>query len=131
MFKRKIDKWYETARKLYRKDKLEEPYNSLFDYYRNMTMDTPYRDCAYLNHFSYFFHYKEEGQLQNLSTNLNRILPEELRDNFNNALEKFSRIVDYDAEENGDLFEDENLFVEDNSEVLKAILEKYINSIEN
>lgn len=129
MFNKKENKWYKVALKLYRKGKLEEPYNSLFDYYINL--DTPYRKGTYLNHLSYFYHYKEEGQLESLSSNLNRILPENLKDNFNTALEKFKKITDYDAEENFDMFDEEDFFVGDNTEILREILENYIKLLEN
>ncbi len=128
MFSRKTDKWYKIALKLYKRGKLEEPYNSLFDYYINMTVDYPSKEQC-LNHYIYFSHYKQEGLLKNLCANLTRILPVNLKDNFEIALEKFEKITDYDAEENYDLFEKEDDYVDDNAEVLKNILENYINSL--
>ena len=115
--------------KLHRKERLDEPYNSLFYYYINMTYDTPFRGAAFLNHFSYLFHYKLEESLDDLTKNLNNVLPERFKINFNSALEKFNKITDYDAIENVDLFEAEDDFVEENSEELKCILENYINSM--
>lgn len=129
LFNRKKNKWYYVAMKLHRKERLAEPYNSLFYYYINMTRDTPFRGVAYLNHFSYLFHFKLEDSLDDLTANLNGILPEKFKDNFAGALEKFKKITDYDAIENCDLFEVEDEFVEENSEVLKDILENYINSL--
>lgn len=131
MFNKKENKWYKVAYKLYRKGKLNEPYNSLFDYYINLTLDSPYRKGSYFNHLSYFFHYNQEGQLETLSANLNSILPENLKDNFNKALEKFKKITDYDAEENLDMFDEEDDYVDDNSELLRKILKNHIELLEN
>ena len=129
LFNRKKNNWYYVAMKLHRKERLVEPYNSLFYYYINMTRDTPFRGVAYLNHFSYLFHFKLDDSLDCVIKNLNSILPDNFKKNFNNALEKFNKITDYDAIENCDLFETEDDFVEENSEVLKEILENYINSL--
>lgn len=82
-----------------------------------------------MNRFSYLFHYKLEGALDDLVKNLNGILPESFKSNFNNALYKFNKITDYDSSENCDLFESEDDFAEENSEALRDILEKYINSL--
>lgn len=125
----KEKKWDKVALKLYRKGKLEEPYKSLFDYYMNMTLDTAFWKSAYLNHLTYFFHLKEEGQLENISANLNRILPENLRDNFNIALEKFKEITDYDNADY-DMFAEEDDFVDENAEILRNILKRHIDLLD-
>ena len=129
MFNRKKNKWFYVAMKLHRKERLAEPYDSLFDYYINMTRDTPFKGAAYLNHFSYLFHYMLEDSLDDLVQNLNGILPEKFKNNFNSVLEKFNSITDYDSFENCDLFEAEDDYVEENSQVLKDMLENYINSL--
>jgi len=129
MFNRRKNKWYCVAMKLHREESLEEPYNSLFDYYINLTRDTPFRSVAYLSHFSYLFHYKIEGSLDALRENLNRILPKNFKDTFNSALEKFNKITDYDFFDNNELFEAEDNFVEENSQMLKDILENYIDTL--
>lgn len=135
MFSKKENKykWFYTAVKLRRKGKLEEPYNSLLDYYINMTVDAPRERYmgTYLCHLTYFFRWKEDGKLEEFSMNMNRILPQELKDNFNRALDKFNKITDYDAEENYDMFDEEDSFVDDKSEYIKNILENYIRLLEN
>lgn len=135
MFNKKTnkDKWFDIAIKLRKKGKLEELYNSLLDYYINMTIDVPvkkYRDNACLSHFLYFCNLKENVQLEDLSKNMNKILPQDLKDNFNKALNKFYKITDYDAEENYDMFDEADFFVNDKSEKIKDILENYIRLLE-
>jgi len=123
------DKWFNIAIKLRRKGKLQEPYNSLLDYYIYMTVDAPirkYRDRCCLRHFIYFYKLKENHKLEDFSINMNIILPQDLKDNFNKALEKFNQISDYDAFENYDLFDEEDDFVDDKSEDIKNILENHI-----
>ncbi|MDE7454292.1 MAG: hypothetical protein K2M64_00485 [Clostridia bacterium] len=129
MFNRKKNNWYQVAMKLHRKERLEEPYDSLFYYYINLTYDTPFRSVAYLSHFSYLFHFKLEDSLDSLAENLNSILPENFKRNFNSALGKFNKITDYDFFDNDELFEAEDDFVEENSQVLKDILENYIDTL--
>jgi len=127
--KQNKDEWFDIAIKLRKKGKLEEPYNSLLDYYINMTVDAPvkkYRDNSCLFHFIYFKNLKENDQLEVFSRNMNRILPQDLKDNFNKAFDKFNKIIDYDAEENYDMFDEEDGFVDDKSEVIKNILENHI-----
>lgn len=134
MFNRrsKEDQWFTVAIKLNKKGKLDEPYRSLFDYYMMMTIDAPlkkYREKAYLNHFVYFSIRQEQGQLAELSRNLNFILPSALRDNFNQALNKFNKITDPDADENYDLFATEDDFVDDNAAAIKDILVDHIKAL--
>lgn len=123
------DKWFKIAIKLRRRGKLQEPYNSLLDYYIYMTVDAPirkYRDRCCLRHFIYFYKLKENHKLEDFSINMNIILPQDLKDNFNKALEKFNQISDYDAFENYDLFDEEDDFADDKSEDIKNILENHI-----
>ena len=127
MFNRrsKEDQWFKVAIKLNKKGKLDEPYRSLLDYYLMMTIDAPikkYRERACINHFIYFSHWQEQGQLAELAQNLNSILPLDLRNNFNQALNKFKQITDPDADENYDMFVVEDDFVDDNAETIKDIL---------
>lgn len=135
MFNKKENKnkWFDIAIKLRKKGKLEEPYYSLLDYYINMTVDAPvkkYRDNSCLVHFIYFSNLKDNNQLEEFSKNMNEILPQDLKNNFNKALDKFNKITDYDAEENYDLFDEEDDFVDKKSEDIKNILENYIRLLE-
>lgn len=123
------DRWFAVAIKLDKKGKLAEPYRSLFNYYCQMTIDAPikkYREKAYLNHFVYFAIWQEMGQLAELAQNLNSILPLNLRNNFNEALNKFNKITDHNAEVNYDLFATEDDFVDDHATAIKDLLVDHI-----
>lgn len=124
--------WFKVAIKLRKKGKLAEPYHSLLDYYLNLTVDAPirrYSDQGCGSHFLYFCAWQAKGQLAELSRNLSSILPQKLRDNFWQALNKFQQITDPDADENYDLFATEDAFVDEQAVLIKDLLANYIRQL--
>ena len=63
--------WFKTAKKLYRKKKLEQPYASLFNYYIQMTLNSPLWKKAPLCHYVFFETCEKIWNSKHLSTNVN------------------------------------------------------------
>jgi hypothetical protein len=129
MFGKKKEKtWYDIAKKLQRKKKLEEPYASLFDYIKELTAEVPKTDFT-LSHFLYFKHHDVIGDLDEVCENLSRILPPEFNENLDNAMLKYPLVRYRDNGDEIDEFEEEDGFAEEHSAELAAIMEKHINKI--
>ncbi|MDE6583582.1 MAG: hypothetical protein K2K31_02935 [Clostridia bacterium] len=125
-------KWFKTILKLNRKGKLEEPYRSLFCYYRDITCEKENLlwKHASLSHFLFFQNCEFNENLDEISFQLSQILPPALKDNFENALEKYKKITDFDdVDANFDMFEGEDDFADDNAEDMRKILIDYVDDL--
>ena len=123
--------WFKTAKKLYRKKKLEQPYASLFNYYIQMTLNSPLWKKAPLCHYVFFETCEKDHSFDETVKNLNDILPLALQENFNLALEKFNNLKLSNDDDYIDLFETEDDFVDDNADVIENMLINYISELSN
>ncbi len=125
-------KWFKTILKLYKKGKLEQPYYSLFNYYKDITCEKENLlwKKASLSHFIFLSNKVFNDELEETSFNLCQILPPALKENFESALEKFKTITDLDdVHNNFVMFNEEDDFVDEYSEDLRKILINYVRDL--
>lgn len=124
-------KWFKTIYKLYKKGKLEQPFYSLFDYYKDITCEKENLlwKKASISHYIYFKQKCYTKNLDELTNQLNQILLPALKDNFESALEKYKKAKDYfDAYNNLGMFQEDD-FVDENSEDLRKVLIDYVRNL--
>lgn len=101
MFRKEIkkEKWFKKLDKIYLKGKLDTPYDNLF-YYYTFIIKRPYiKEKSCTSHYHLFALSKLCGYLGEIIRDLHAILPQDLYENFSNALEDFNNLtegVDYD-----------------------------------
>lgn len=128
--KKKLKEWYDVARKLHRKNKLEEPYLSLFEYMQELVFISPSFKNLSCSHYLYLCNQDIKGNLNNAHLMLSKILPLDLYQNFVSAVEKYPLLKYRHNGDEIDEFEDEDEYVYDHSDELIAIMKDYIDKIE-
>ena len=143
MFNSKKPKWFVKAKKLFRKNKLEEPYASLFNYFICLF---PYDKKEFKDHYEFFDDCERKGiSLEDMHSNLSQILPLQLLENFESALHKYKQLKRFDldlydeedekkimklfnlksVEDVNNLFDKEDFFMDDFDEEIEEILKNY------
>ncbi len=121
--KNKPNAWYKTAEKLRRKRKLPDNYVSLLDYYSAITIG-----IGVLNgHNDFFSMAKFDEQLDDSAKNVRSLLPADLINNFNAALDKFVSLGD-DPEYDDIIsaFDEYDDYAAEHNGEIAAIIENYI-----
>ncbi len=100
MFKFNKYKWYKVLDKKYMKNKIKQPYDSLFEYY-SLVADVPYiKKSACKGHFYAIYLSESIGELEKYKADLQAVLPEYLYDNFCDAEQLYKQLmegVDYNT----------------------------------
>lgn len=132
------DRWYKVLSKKYLKGKLDSPYDNLFDYY-NLLINRPYKKPSSIaSHFYLFFLAKERDELSQLDSDLYAILPENLYENFSDAMEEFNHLTegididDLEYEEEKELvqaFKIYDDYANQNYKVMEDILRDCLNKL--
>lgn len=121
-------KWYKVAFKAYRKNKMEEPYRTLFRYYMRVGSGTPIANTY--SHYEYFTFEKWDGSIANATEKLQMILPEDLFENYLSALEAYTSLgEDPEYEKLMSAFEKQDEYVLWHDEEMINILTDYVNKI--
>ena len=125
--KSKEDKWIKTAHSLYRKKKLPAPYKNLYYYYQNMS----WKVSNHLNgHYDVFLWAKEDGFLDDLTKDLQWVLPQNLFENYSTALNNFLALgEDPEYEEIEKAYDECDTYVYEHLEEMENILRNYIERI--
>lgn len=126
MFNKKY-KWYRITHRLYCRQKLEAPYDSLFRYYFNIAMGKP----VYGNgHYDFFSMLRFDDITNGALCDLRTILPQHLLDNLLGAYEAFNTFDD-DTEVDViiDTMAKYDDYADDHAEEIADILREYISEI--
>jgi len=92
-FNSNSDKWYKKLKKKYYKEKIGRPYSNLFWYY-DFVIDRPYIKKTSVKSHYYFFYIAKEWPMEELTNDLQLILPLDLYNNFYSALEDLYKLTE-------------------------------------
>ncbi len=122
--KSKENKWYNRARKAYRKEKLPAPYAALYDYCSFMDEK---RFTGGRGHFDFFSLAEFDNRLDVRVKDLRSVLPEGLLENFNAAYDRYVSLGENpEIETIIDSFRESDEYVFGCYEKLRNILKEYI-----
>lgn len=122
MFNKK--NWFKKANKLYYREKLNSPYNTLFIYYKNVNLAL----AKGSGHFDYFRYY--DGLTGKSVNDLKIILPEELFENFIEAFEAYKGLGnDPEYESITTALDKFDYYAFEHIEEIEEILRNYIESL--
>ncbi len=87
------DKWFKILNKQYFKGNLESPYENLFYYYQ-FIINRPYiKESNIKSHFYLFLLSIERDDLNELDYDLHSVLPQNLYDNFYEAMKEYHALT--------------------------------------
>lgn len=85
----KDDKWFKTMNKRFVKGKLVGPYSNLFFYFTFFAKE-PYKSKGCRGHYYLLYLAKSGGYLAEMISDMRATLPQDLYENFSNAVEEFN-----------------------------------------
>ena len=122
--KAKPEDWFATADKLFKKHKLPSPYDTLFDYYLSVTWVTK---RVKHGHYDFFAAAKYDGKLDDVTRDLYSTLPQNLLQNYAEALEKFNALGDNpDYDDMCAALDPHDDYAFDRDEEFAEVIKKYI-----